>query len=387
MSLDYFVELDRDGGATLESTDQLATQYFGSVAERNETRANNLREQWFNRAKRASLEVPTGAFWEMIARPNIELAPLPPGSFWLRFSFQLAKPYISRDDCSFYIIDNPIVRDKVFQLPIVRPTNWKGSLRAALWQLGHTREEESQISRLFGETRGDEGGRAGRLFFYPTFFCSTSLEVINPHDRVRRVGKNPLLFECAPQDAAGTFTLLCVPFDLLGKVRNPSDEAAEDLRLVTIGLQAMFREHGFSAKRTSGFGVAREKVEEGLLEMRVEGPALGEKPGPAAEGPAQPLPKYLAAPGRLKPEYLNDDGTFRERNDAALKVASKSARQEYDKAKKWWEREGKALASQSLPLEPQASEAPPAKQWVRREFSSFDQLVRIAEELAPELGE
>jgi CRISPR-associated protein Cmr2 len=390
MSFDYFVELDRAAaGAVDEVVDRFTTQYFRLVAEGQQQQANDLREQWVGKAKRKSLasKVPTGAFWEMIAKPNIDLVPLPPGSFWLRFKFQLAKPYISRDDRVFYIIDNPIVYDKVFQLPMVRPSNWKGNLRAALWQMGHVREDEPQMGRLFGETRGDEGGRAGRLFFYPTFFDTTSLEVINPHDRVRRVGKNLILFESVPQGTAGTFTLLYVPFDLLGTGRIASHEAVEDLRLITTGLQAMFRRQGFSAKRTSGFGVARETIEEGLLEMRIAEPGPAELPIRPGPPPAQPLAKYLAALGRLKQEYLNPEGTFRERSEAELAKMSKSARQEYEKAKKWSEREGRALAGRSQPqAEPPLPETRPAKQWLRREFHSFEQLVKIAEDIVPQLG-
>jgi CRISPR-associated protein Cmr2 len=251
--------------------------------------------------------------------------------------------------------------------------------------MGHAAEDDPQIRRLFGETRGDEGGRAGRLFFHPTFFDTTGLEVINPHDRVRRVGKNPILFESVPRDTAGTFTLLYVPFDLLGTERNPNAQAGDDLPLIAAGIRAMFRGHGFSAKRTSGFGVAKESVEEGFIEMRVEESVPVEMANPASKGPAQPLAKYLVAPGRLKAEYLNSDGTFRERGQAEL--TSKTARQEYEKAKKWWEREGKALAAESqLQTQPPPIELPPQKRWLRREFRSFDELVRTAEEIGSQLG-
>ncbi|HOK59026.1 MAG TPA: hypothetical protein PLW12_08280, partial [Methanothrix sp.] len=99
----------------------------------------------------------------------------------------------------------------------------------------------------------------------------------------------------------------------------------------------------------------------------------------------QSLPKYLQAPGKLKDEYLNPDGTFRERSQAELEKMSKSQLQEYEKAKKWWEREGKALAEQpSAPAETQTP-ADEAHQptWLKREFTSFAQLVEEVKKLQP----
>jgi hypothetical protein len=166
---------------------------------------------------------------------------------------------------------------------MVRSTSWKGNLYSALWQLGHDKQDDEQMQRLFGEIRGEEGGRAGRLFFYPTFFTQTSLEIINPHDRKRRVGKNPILFESVPAGARGTFTLLYVPFDLIGKDENEiQNQALADLQLVAEGLKEMFLTYGFSAKRTSGYGVAEEKVTNGIL--------TGRFPGLAAPAPTQPWP-------------------------------------------------------------------------------------------------
>jgi CRISPR-associated protein Cmr2 len=381
MTVDYFVELERK--AEPKNVDEFTMRYHRLVADGKKPDADALRAQWSKGAINVSLPEPTEAFWQMIAKPDLDLTPLPPCSFWLRFTFTLAQPYISKDDNPFYIIDNPIVRDKVFRLPMVRPTSWKGNLYAALWQLGHAKADEPQMKRLFGEIHGEEGGQAGRLFFYPTFFAKTCLEVINPHDRKRRVGKNPILFESVPSGTSGMFTLLYVPFDLVGKVESATREVAQDLRLLADGLQAMFRVYGFSAKRTSGFGVAQEMVADGRLTMRVIETAPAPKPPESPTVSASPLPKYLVAPGQLKPEYLNPDDTFRERSETELSAMTKSDRQEYDKAKKWWEREGKVLASQSSaepgpahPLEPQPAE------WLTRSFETFAELVERTVEVS-----
>ncbi len=62
------------------------------------------------------------------------MASLPPGSWAIRFTFTLRKPYLSRDDTDWYILDNPVRKDKVFSLPLVASTGWKGMLRAAMRQ-------------------------------------------------------------------------------------------------------------------------------------------------------------------------------------------------------------------------------------------------------------
>ena len=324
-----------------------------------------------------------------LATPTLDLTLLPPYSFSVQFTFTLAKPYLSKDDNPFYIIDNPIVRDKVFRLPLVRPSSWKGSLYAALWQLGHRRENDDQSKRLFGDIRDDESGQAGRLIFFPTFFETTALEIINPHDRVRKVGKNPILFECVPAGATGTFSLLYVPFDRIGQDEAQTRaEAAADLRLVAEAVAAMFCDYGFGAKTSSGFGVAQETVN-GTLTVRAEAAAPASQPAASVVPSRDPsLPRYLAAPGQLQPEYLTPKGTFRERTEAELKAMNKASRQEYDKARKWWEREGKSLASQPPSPAPVASPVPPplpAPTLLSEKFASFEELAAQVEKVAVKL--
>ncbi|MEJ5241796.1 MAG: RAMP superfamily CRISPR-associated protein [Anaerolineales bacterium] len=356
----------------------------------------------------------------------------PPGSWFLQFEFTLAKPWMSKDDDPFYVAAsvNPVRKDKVFKVPFMAASSWKGLLR---WTLMHIRltQKNNELSPqrfaqerfvqtlLFGDEQGEEPGRvkgfaeylnalnpearaeyerllrrhfgvdpkdplphhSGRLYFYPTFFDQIDVEVINPHSRQTRAGINPIYLECVPEGAKGTFSLLYVPFDLIGRNQAEiKEQALADLQLVAEGIEALFLTYGFSAKRTSGYGVAKENVENGFVCLRMEGIS----PPPVAPSPAaEPsLPKYLQAPGKLKDEYLNPDGTFRERSQAELAKMSKSQRQEYEKAKKWWEREGKALAEK--PAEPVLPEQlpKPQPQWLKREFSSLDELLSIAENLA-----
>ena len=111
-----------------------------------------------------------------------------------------------------------------------------------------------------------EGYRRGRLMFYPTFFKKLGLEVINPHDRESRC-RHPahLPGDCA-KGAKGTFSLLYVPFDRVGKeIGETARETAEDLCRVAEGVAYLFTEFGFGAKTSSSFGLAEEKIKEGVL--------------------------------------------------------------------------------------------------------------------------
>ncbi|HPO88259.1 MAG TPA: hypothetical protein PLW12_03055, partial [Methanothrix sp.] len=278
-----------------------------------------------------------------------DLAVLPPGSWFIQFTFTLAKPWMSKDDDPFYVAEsvNPVRKDKVFKVPMMSAASWKGLLR---WTAMHIRLAQKKDSLtpeqfaterfvqtlLFGDEKGEEPGQtkdfaayldglkpkaraeyerllrthykvkpneplphhSGRLLFYPTFFDAIDVEVINPHSRKTKAGTHPIYLECVPAGAQGTFSLLYVPFDLIGK---PEDEikrqALADLQLVAEGLQDLFRTYGFSAKRTSGYGTAKETVKDGFFQARIEKTSAQ----PAAASPpttaVQSLPKYLQAPG------------------------------------------------------------------------------------------
>jgi len=249
-----------------------------------------------------------------------------PGSWAVRVAFTLKKPYLSKDDVDFYILDNPVKKEWVFKVPYVAPSQWKGALRAAMvrqlvawWESLNDGDRDPEefarrrfrLFRLFGDEKGEEPGAVkglaayldeaggqgaaelfrrmvrasfnipedkpipnfrGRLHFYPTFFDRIGLEVINPHDRKTGAGKNPIYFECVPAGALGVFTLLYVPLDA-----EPRDEdtVKADLAAVARGVRAMLTEYGFGAKTSSGYGVADVKRDD--VELRVNGIEDAEK--------------------------------------------------------------------------------------------------------------
>lgn len=244
--------------------------------------------------------------------PAPDLSILPPGSWFLQFTFTLAKPWMSKDDDLFYVAEsvNPVRKDKVFKVPMMAASSWKGLLR---WTAMHIRlvqqkdtltpqdfaAERFRHVLLFGDEKGEEPGQtqdfaafldalkpearqeyerllrsyyglkpdeslphhSGRLMFYPTFFNLIDVEVINPHSRRTKAGTHPIYLECVPAGAHGTFSLLYVPFDLIEKPDEIRSQAAADLRLVAEAIRAMMLTYGFSAKRTSGYGVAKDAIE------------------------------------------------------------------------------------------------------------------------------
>lgn len=266
--IDYYVNLATKPVDTSDTASG-TTHYHLLAAKEQKQDAIARRTQWGKQQVDQQLHVFDQSFWSIFSEPAIDLARLPAYTVAIQFTFTLAQPYLSKDDNPFYIIDNPIVRDKVFRLPMVRPSSWKGSLRRALWQQGHQDDGQErrncQIQRLFGDANDDdERGQSGRLIFYPTFFTKTSLEIINPHNRTTRVGKNPILLESVPAGATGTFTLLYVPLNRIGnenadptrQLKALPEEVADDLKLVVKGVQAMMTVYGFGAKTSSGFGLA-----------------------------------------------------------------------------------------------------------------------------------
>jgi len=347
---------------------------------------------------------------------------LPSLSFLLHIPFRLQKPYLSKDERDFYLLDNPLRREKVFQTPMIASTSWKGALRAAMVQQlaqwwnslepsekgkrNHRKRFVSRritIARLFGTEKSAQvddqqfesyfdklGGEyqarwyrryvrrymaangffAGRLYFFPTFFDNIGLEVINPHDRKTGVGaRGPILMECVPQGTTGELVLLYVPFGPIGQSEDEKRaQVAQDLEVVAKGIQAMLTTYGFGAKTSSGYGVAEEKlVSKGKLLLRAE------LPGETAQASAEPrprpepaLPRYLESPTRLHPDLRRPDGSLKSEEEYRAFIESrgrkysKKCKQLYDKAKAWWEREGQALMeAASQKPEPEPEPVPP----------------------------
>lgn len=260
-----------------------------------------------------------------------------PHFFVIQFKFILKKSFMSKDDQDFYIIDNPIRKEKIFKIPEIAASSWKGNLRKSIINrlleeiyfkvsdsvelstnriesiINSSTKKRSQQVVIFGtETeqikkylvkefskifkiseeqmnikfenillslnRQNESGPTGqgRLTFFPSFLDKMDLEVINPHDRNRKVGTLPIYFECAPVGSKGTFSLLYFPFDRIGREDagngfelSLEEEMTQDLRTICRGIRDMFTKYGFGAKTSSGFGNA--DILEESIDIKMKG--------------------------------------------------------------------------------------------------------------------
>ncbi len=313
---------------------------------------------------------------------------LPRFGFALQFRFKLRKPYLSKDDRDFYLLENPLRREKVFQTPMVASTAWKGALRATLCQLDK-QDNYPAIIRLFGNPRESEEGKSGRLYFFPTFFDKideVDLEVINPHDRKTGVGsRGPILMESVPADATGYFTLLYVPFDRLGQDEAETRrQVAEDLTLLAQGLRAMFTLYGFGAKTSSGFGLAEDSlVGQGSLTLHMEDTEQPQKDETQPEDPLQALQADIDAfverfgvesfP-RWTNEELSASGWGKKRQSEYKKLRNRHP--DWDAQTGQWR--------ETAPEEASEEEAVPSR-LTERTFASFSELVALIERLATSL--
>lgn len=196
----------------------------------------------------------------------IKVENLPCFSFLLQIHFTLATPCYIGESESFYLNECSQLKEKVFKVPMIPPSSWKGIFRNVALKLAEE-EENSKISdRLFGSSteevmeKGEPG--QGRMRFYPTFFDTIGLDVINPHSRRTKSGTVPIFEEIVIPKSRGIFTLVYIPIDLLltaeGRQRL-STEISQDLWLTYKILKQVLHIHGVGGKTSRGFGLAKAK--------------------------------------------------------------------------------------------------------------------------------
>ncbi len=229
--------------------------YLSETKEYLDLELGEKKKEILNKSKNKNID-------EFYPKPE-DLQKLPKDSTLIKISFTLKKPYTSKDEGEFHIIngrifENPIIRDKFLGLPMVRPSTWKGHLRFAAERVEFDNEKRREIirRRLFGSKSGDENALKGRLYFFPTFFKKEAeRDVITPLKRDTRTPteRGPIPLEVMKPGKNGEFYLLYVPYP---KGRDFKEEQIkEDLKFLAESLKLMFYTFGFSSKKTSGFGV------------------------------------------------------------------------------------------------------------------------------------
>lgn len=198
----------------------------------------------------------------------------PPDETWIGFEirFKLQRPWYSKDNRPFHVFDNPLRKDRVFGVPYMSATSWKGLLRWACRMqsglIGHLEDhngrmdgwwDEPWIVHLFGNEKDEKKDfKQGALSFYPTWFEKIDFEVINPHSRAKRAGTQPIYYEVVPPKTNGLLRLLYAPHPGAA-TRDKVDPSKALCNLLDV-TETLLVSYGISAKRTAGWGTAKIEV-------------------------------------------------------------------------------------------------------------------------------
>jgi len=237
-----------------------------------EGQKNKIRQKYIDEAKKEHSHLPASIEFQW---------PSTWPSDWVGFEiyFTLQTPWYSKDDRPFHVLDNPLRKELVFGVPFMSASSWKGMLRWAFamrtGQIGPSPEPDEeklkfyqkQILYLFGNERGAQNDfQSGALQFYPTWFDKIDFELINPHDRARRAGTNPIIYEVLPAGTEGILKLLYAPAP--GEVRRDGVDKVECLSSLVDAIQHLLETYGISAKRTVGWGRAKISSENSKVWIR-----------------------------------------------------------------------------------------------------------------------
>ncbi|MBE3549858.1 MAG: hypothetical protein IMX03_01230 [Brockia lithotrophica] len=256
-----------------EFVDEVSLSFFRDFRDNRDNRAaRQARRSYVQRApsyvQHAAGEIKIRDLYPMLqAVPDFSNLP---SSHWLalQVDFEFLTPWYSKDDRMFHVLDNPVRKDRVFGVPFMAASSWKGMLRWACRMRAGLREHLERhngrldgrrdldwILHLFGHEKGEEDHeklRQGALVFFPTWFDRIGFEVINPHSRERRAGTQPIYYEVVPPGAKGTLSLLYAPWPGMKFNSDPKEVVPKLLEAI----EDLLTTYGISAKRTVGWGTA-----------------------------------------------------------------------------------------------------------------------------------
>lgn len=239
--------------------------------------ANPARDRYQQRAIQPTLRLP--------AELRLDEVPphLLPGWLALRIDFELKRPWYSKDDRPLHVLDNPVRKDRVFGVPFMAAASWKGLLRWSCRMehglLDHLAKHDGRfdawsdppwIVHLFGNAKGAKGEEEtflrGALQCFPTWFDKVGFEVINPHDRARRAGTQPILCEVVPPGRKAALSLLYAPAP--GRAEAQQVDSTHAIEKLLDATKKLLTVYGFSAKRTAGWGTA--EIQSGEIRSQTE---------------------------------------------------------------------------------------------------------------------
>lgn len=316
-------------------------------------------------------------------QPTVNINLLPDNSFFVQFKLTLNRPFYSKDDELFYIIDNPISKESVFKVPMVRPSGWVGALKNAIIKINDEQINDElkfqSIDRLFGYVSDKENeNKKGFLILFPTYFDNIKFEIINPHDRETKAGINPIYYEVVPAKSTGLFSLLYVPFYISDEEKaHVNDKIAFDIDLVAKGLKSMFLTYSFGAKTSSGFGIAENDLKgKIILKSKCVTSSVHEDIKP----PEKEFLKYLNEDGSLKDSFKDAEGKLITNiTGEKLSQIGGGSLKEFKLFKKWYKDDGHKR-QKHLQFKNETS-----PEWPNWPFKTFDELIDIAKNISQNL--
>jgi CRISPR-associated protein Cmr2 len=268
MTFDYYAKLDSVSASPAYAIlpDDLASGFVDECTVWSTREKEKAREFYKKRAKKLGSITPIDELKLDACIPSLL------DKTWIEFEirFELQRPWYSKDDTPFHVLDNPVRKDRVFGVLYMSATSWKGLLRWACRMnsglFEHLEEhngkmddwqdkDKAWIMHLFGNEKDKTNFHKGALEFYPTWFRKIGFEVINPHSRATRAGKVPIYYEVVPAGTDGLFRLLYAP--LPDAAKRDKVEAVETLGHLLDSIETLFTRYGISAKRTAGWGTAK----------------------------------------------------------------------------------------------------------------------------------
>lgn len=188
---------------------------------------------------------------------------------FVQIEFRLAEPWFARDADDFGALDDPVYKDRTFQLPMIPPSLWRCHLRAVAEKSAHP-ERKELVARLFGDedwTAESEGqARVGRLIVYPTFFRadknrgSTDVSSSAPDGAKAQKGEPRVVSELVPKGVRGGLSFLYFPYDLVRADENAETQVRADMGLAIELAQELLTNVGFSARRSLGKGIVQQPL-------------------------------------------------------------------------------------------------------------------------------
>lgn len=304
---------------------------------------------------------------DKVYEPGFDVQALPPFSVAVTLRLKLTTPLLTADDTPFYLFDNPVRRDHIFQQPYLSAAALLGLAQDAFRraypagvEVGESttvyRDRVVQAERLFGiapdGADSEVLAKRGALQFTPAWFRRVSYEVMNPRDEKTGQGTLPIRFEAIEQGQTTEISFLYAPRVLEADIA--FEQVAEDVALLMRALAAYWPALGLGAKRLAGYGhfevlSATFKGKHWALYCEAENLDDGQENGALPSKPEAPecLGDFLGEDGALISESALQQRLNRvkkQENPEIERIKAEEARLKQDKSLSGKEKKAKLKA-------------------------------------------